>query len=183
MFSQIVWGWDPLYHTSFADSSCTLIVRPVPWLENYLRNLISFVSQTDSVKSLVMMVSIPLVLSTRSFIPLPYFILSRRYPPVLIPSLVLFHQNSAWVTHDVFSFVIVVHYESRKRELTIRLMNEGRCDERLKARVEESTCLLSHICWVARRNCAFDCCLLWIDKVRAKDKTYIWVLVWWKTTN
>jgi hypothetical protein len=35
----------------------------------------------------------------------------------------------------------VVYYESRKRELKIRLMNEGRCDERLKARVEESTCL------------------------------------------
>jgi hypothetical protein len=35
----------------------------------------------------------------------------------------------------------VVYYESRKREVKIRLMNEGRCDERLKARVEESTCL------------------------------------------
>ena len=35
----------------------------------------------------------------------------------------------------------VVYYESRKRELKIRLMNEGRCDARLKARVEESTCL------------------------------------------
>ncbi len=35
----------------------------------------------------------------------------------------------------------VVYYESRKREIKIRLMNEGRCDERLKARVEEFTCL------------------------------------------
>ncbi len=35
----------------------------------------------------------------------------------------------------------VVYYESRKREVKIRLMNEGRCDERLKGRVEESTCL------------------------------------------
>ena len=35
----------------------------------------------------------------------------------------------------------VVYYESRKRELKIRLMNECRCDERLKARVEEPTCL------------------------------------------
>ncbi len=25
-------------------------------------------------------------------------------------------------------------------------------------------------------------CLLWIDKARAKDKRYIWVSVWWKTT-
>ena len=33
----------------------------------------------------------------------------------------------------------VVYYESRKRELKIRLMNEGRSDERLKDRVEEST--------------------------------------------
>ncbi len=39
------------------------------------------------------------------------------------------------------SVLIVVYYESRKRELKIRLMNEGRCDERLKGRVEESTCL------------------------------------------
>jgi hypothetical protein len=30
--------------------------------------------------------------------------------------------------------VIVVYYESKKRELKIRLMNEGRYDERLKAR-------------------------------------------------
>jgi hypothetical protein len=35
----------------------------------------------------------------------------------------------------------VVYYESRKRELKIRLMNEGRYDERLKVRVEESTFL------------------------------------------
>ena len=28
-----------------------------------------------------------------------------------------------------------------------------------------------------------QCCLLWIDKTRAKDKTYIWVSVWWKTKN
>jgi hypothetical protein len=30
-----------------------------------------------------------------------------------------------------------VYYESRKRELKRRLINEGRCDERLKAKVEE----------------------------------------------
>ncbi len=34
-----------------------------------------------------------------------------------------------------------VYYESRKRELKRRLINEGRCDERLKAKVEGSTCL------------------------------------------
>ena len=33
----------------------------------------------------------------------------------------------------------VVHYESRTQELKITLMNEGRCDERLKARVEEGS--------------------------------------------
>ena len=38
-------------------------------------------------------------------------------------------------------FASVVYYESRKREVTRRLINEGRCDERLKAKVEESTCL------------------------------------------
>jgi hypothetical protein len=30
-----------------------------------------------------------------------------------------------------------VYYESRKRELKRRLINEGRCDERLKAKVED----------------------------------------------
>ena len=34
---------------------------------------------------------------------------------------------------------VVVYYVSRNRELKIRLINEGRCDTRLKARVEEST--------------------------------------------
>ena len=37
----------------------------------------------------------------------------------------------------------VVYYESRKWEVKIRLMNEGWCDERLKGRDEESTCLNS----------------------------------------
>ena len=41
--------------------------------------------------------------------------------------------------HWVVSLELVVYYESRKRELKTRLMNDGRCDERLKARVEEST--------------------------------------------
>jgi hypothetical protein len=38
----------------------------------------------------------------------------------------------------VSSWQIVVYYKSRKRELKIRLMNESRCDERLKARVQEA---------------------------------------------
>jgi hypothetical protein len=38
-------------------------------------------------------------------------------------------------------FVNIVYYESRKRELKRRLINKGRYDERLKAKVEESTCL------------------------------------------
>jgi hypothetical protein len=28
-----------------------------------------------------------------------------------------------------------------------------------------------------------ESCLLWIKKVRVKDKTYVWVSVWWKTKN
>ena len=35
----------------------------------------------------------------------------------------------------------VVYYESRKRELKKRRKNECRCDDRLKTKVEESTCL------------------------------------------
>ena len=40
----------------------------------------------------------------------------------------------------------LVYYESRKRELKRRLINEGRCDERLKAKVEEST-RLTYTVW------------------------------------
>jgi hypothetical protein len=40
-----------------------------------------------------------------------------------------------------WNFFVFVYYESRKRELKRRLMNEGRYDERLKARFEESSCL------------------------------------------
>ncbi len=41
-----------------------------------------------------------------------------------------------WWTPHLLPFV---YYESRKREMKVRLMNEGRCDERLQVRVEEST--------------------------------------------
>jgi hypothetical protein len=60
----------------------------------------------------------------------------------------------------------IVYYESRKRELNIRLMNEGRCDERLKTRVEESTCL----------TCT-GFSLFIIIKARTKEKTDILVSV------
>jgi hypothetical protein len=43
--------------------------------------------------------------------------------------------------YNIYIVSLFVYHESRKRELKTRLMNEGRCDERLKARVEESTCL------------------------------------------
>jgi hypothetical protein len=36
---------------------------------------------------------------------------------------------------------LVVYYESRKRELKKKRKNEDRCDERLKTKEEESTCL------------------------------------------
>jgi hypothetical protein len=38
-------------------------------------------------------------------------------------------------------FMFVVYYESRKRELKKRRKNEYLCDERLKTKDEESTCL------------------------------------------
>ncbi len=40
----------------------------------------------------------------------------------------VFHHTN---THIQVFYLEVVYYESRKRELKIRLMNEGRCDERL----------------------------------------------------
>ncbi len=46
------------------------------------------------VKSSVMWVTIPIDLSTRSFIPLPRFFNSRRVPPLLNQSLVLIPQQS-----------------------------------------------------------------------------------------
>ena len=46
--------------------------------------------------------------------------------------------NDDFITR-IKKYLRVVYYESRKRELKIRLMNEGRYDERLKDRVEEST--------------------------------------------
>ena len=46
-------------------------------------------------KTSVMWISIPLDLSSRSFIPLPRFIRSRRPTPLLDPSLVLFPPRSA----------------------------------------------------------------------------------------
>ncbi len=36
---------------------------------------------------------------------------------------------------------LVVYYESMKRDLQTRPIYECRCDERLKTKVEESTCL------------------------------------------
>jgi hypothetical protein len=49
------------------------------------------------------------------------------------------------LTPDILAFIHLnmdeVYYESRKRELKRRLINEGWCDERLKTKVEESTCL------------------------------------------
>ena len=38
-------------------------------------------------------------------------------------------------------FAQTVYYESRKRELKRRLVNECQCDERLKPKLEESICL------------------------------------------
>jgi hypothetical protein len=45
-------------------------------------------------KTSSMRVTIPIDLSTRSFIPLPHFFNSRRVPPLLIQSLVLIPQQS-----------------------------------------------------------------------------------------
>ena len=45
-------------------------------------------------KASAMRVTIPIDLSTRPFIPLPRFFNSRRVPPLLNPSLVLFSQQS-----------------------------------------------------------------------------------------
>ena len=66
--------------------------------------------------------------------------------------------------------LLFVYHESIKWELKIRLMNEGRCDERLKTRVEEYTCLT--YTGLHDKTNRVKVCLLWIDKARAKDKRY-----------
>ncbi len=40
-----------------------------------------------------------------------------------------------------YESLFIVYYESRKRELKTRPMYECRCDERLRTKVEKTTCL------------------------------------------
>ncbi len=48
---------------------------------------------------------------------------------------------SQWFNDELDVVCIFVYYESLKRELKTKPINECRCDERLKTRVEESTLL------------------------------------------
>jgi hypothetical protein len=94
---------------------CMRTVKHLLCPMNYLRNRINFVffaltclaNLEGSVglilaKASAMRISIPLDLSSRSFVPLPCFIRSRRPIPLLAPSLVLFVPSSAsgtcWVS-------------------------------------------------------------------------------------
>ena len=85
-----------------------------------------------------MRITIPLDLSTLSFIPLPRFIHTGITTPLLTP-VVLFPQSSAEAAHDVrlmYSHVLVtfllrvVYYETITRDLKGRPIHERRCDER-----------------------------------------------------
>ena len=75
--------------------------------------------------------------------------------------------------------MIIVYYESIKRELKIRCIYECRCDERLQTKTKEFNLLvytglvleLEHLKIDLFERTVF--CLLLIDKVRGKDKTYI----------
>ncbi len=58
-------------------------------------------------------------------------------------------------------------------------INGCRCIERLNTETEDQNCTVRVFPPGGTKNC----CLLLIDKVRAKDKTYIWVSVRWKTKN
>ena len=73
------------------------------------------------------------------------------------------------INHDnVLCVYCVVYYETIKRELKIKPISECRCDERLKTKAEESTCLS-------------DTGFIIKSIKRAEDKTYIWLSVRWKT--
>ena len=73
-------------------------------------------------KASAMRISIPLDLSSRSFIPLPRFIRSRHSTPLLAPSLVLFPPRSTQSVHVgclfnpslTFSIIIVFTKKTRK---------------------------------------------------------------------
>jgi hypothetical protein len=74
----------------------------------------------------------------------------------------------------------VVYYESIKRDLKTRPTYECRCDERLKTKDEEPTRLVytNSILLVSRASVVtvhleIYCCLLSIEKARAKDKTFV----------
>ncbi len=69
-------------------------------------------------------------------------------------------KNSWFANHD------------RTHSLKIRLMNEGRCDERLK--VELRSLHVSHTLDEVNKR---ESCLLLIDKARTTDKTNMWVSV------
>ena len=67
------------------------------------------------VKTSAMWISIPLDLFSRSFIPLPRFIRSRRPTPLLSPSLVLFPPCSAQLVHTeciFYPFIVLCQAES-----------------------------------------------------------------------
>ncbi len=88
--------------------SYTRIVKVVFWAGEFLEESEQFrffrASRSSNLKDSVglilvkasaMRVTIPIDLSTRSFIPLPRFLNSRRVPPLLNQSLVLIPQQSA----------------------------------------------------------------------------------------
>jgi len=96
------------------------------------------------VKSSGMRVTVPIDLYTCPFIPLPRFFNSRRTPPLLTPSLVVFTEQSAWAAHgvrwfwNIYHFMLTVHhrtrdifpphvyYESIKRKLQIKCIYQYR---------------------------------------------------------
>jgi hypothetical protein len=54
---------------------------------------------------------------------------------------VIYYESRKREVKTIYDYNLVVYYKSRKREIKIRLMDESRCDERLKGRVQEGTCL------------------------------------------
>ena len=81
---------DSVLTGEFSEESVQFrFVRPVCW--DNLKGSIGLMLA----KASVMRVTIPLDLSTRSFIPLPRFIQTRTTTSLLTPSLMLFTQSSA----------------------------------------------------------------------------------------
>ena len=141
--------------------SCMLIVKLVLWPENCTRNLISFVS-----------CSLFACLTLRAQWVWLLTKVSATWWGLLFLSTYL--RGLSYLSLASFTLVMHALFLRLRWSYFLSALRWGNT-ERWGNKPVKSVSLTGFI----RRHS----CLLWIDKARAKDKMYIWVPVWWKTTN